>query len=328
MPTLKEIAKASGVSVSTVSRVINQDPTLNVSIETRKVVLDTAKNLGYKNPSQRKSKNHIKLAMIHWFTRTQELEDTYYLTIRLGIEKAAHDLGITLVKVFYDDIKKDIIPLEGAVAIGKFDEAEIKLFESYYKHIVFVDSSPDESKFDSVVIDFEQAYKTAINYLESLDITDVGYIGGREYTHALNTPIGERREQYFKDYYKDHSKIHIGKFSIESGYVLMKQAIQSKNLAKAYLVASDAMAIGALNALYEVGIKVPNEVSIIGFNDIAQSAYTIPPLTTIKVYQEHMGKTALELLLSKLDGRKISQKVIIPTKLVIRKSTKEPNTYE
>lgn len=326
MPTLKEIAKAAGVSVSTASRIINQDETLNVSTETRNKVLETAQVLGYKNPKQRKNKSNIKIAMIHWYTRTRELEDTYYLTIRLGIEKAAYNLGITLVKVFYDDIKNDIIPLDGAIAIGKFDDAEIKLFKTYYKYITFVDSSPDESTFDSVVIDFEQAYKNAINHLESLGIEDVGYIGGREYTHALQTPIGERRELFFKSYYKDHSKVHIGAFSVKSGYELMKSAINQKILAKAYLIASDDMAIGALNALYEANIKVPEDISIIGFNDITQSAYTIPPLTTIKVYKEHMGETALQLLLERLNGRTISRKVIIPTKLIIRKSTKELHT--
>lgn len=323
MPTLKEIAKVAGVSVSTVSRIINQDASLSVSAETRQNVLNAVKKLDYKNPKQRKSTNYIKIALIHWYTRSQELEDTYYLTIRLGIEKAAYDLGVTLVKVFYDDIKKDIIPLEGAIAIGKFDISEINLLKTYYKHITFVDSSPDESTYDSVVIDFEQAYQNAISYLEQLNITDVGYIGGREYTHALGTPIGERREQFFKSYYKDHSKVHIGNFSIESGYELMKSAIETNNLAKAYLIASDAMAIGALNALYESGLKVPDDVSMIGFNDIVQSAYTIPPLTTIKVYQEHMGQTALELLLDRISGRQIARKVIIPTKLIIRKSTKE-----
>ena len=323
MPTLKEIATITGVSVSTVSRIINQDTTLSVSNETRQNVLNTAKNLGYKNPTQRKHKQKLKIAMIHWYTRNQELEDTYYLTIRLGIEKAAHDLGISLVKVFYDDLKKDLVPLVGAIAIGKFDSSEIELFNNYYTYITFVDSSPDESKYDSVVIDFEQAYAHAIKYLEDLKITDVGYIGGREFTHKLGKPIGERREQYFKNHYKDHSKIHIGKFSMASGYELMKSAIKQNNLAKAYLVASDAMAIGALNALYESGIKVPDEVSIIGFNDIVQSAYTIPPLTTIKVHQSYMGQTALELLLEKINGRKISKKVVIPTKLIIRKSTKE-----
>jgi len=323
MPTLKEIAKVSGVSISAVSRIINQDTTLNISIEKRNKVLEVAKRLGYKTPKQRKSKNNIKIAMIHWYTRSQELEDTYYLTIRLGIEKAAYDLGISLVKVFYDDMKKDIIPLDGAIAIGKFDTSEIAMLKTYYKHITFVDSSPDETQFDSVVIDFEHAYEKAIDYLNKLGIKDVGYIGGREYTQSLNTPIGERRELFFKQHYKDHSKVHIGKFSIESGYQLMKSAIASNNLAKAYLIASDAMAIGALNALYESGIKVPDEVSIIGFNDIEQSAYTIPPLTTIKVHQAHMGQTALKLLLEKMNGRKISQKVIIPTELIIRKSTKE-----
>jgi len=322
MSTLKEISKVSGVSIAAVSRIINQDTTLNISTDKRQKVLAVANSLGYKNPKQRKPKNGLKIALIHWYTRKQELEDTYYLSIRLGIEKAAHDLGITLVKVFYDDLKTNIVPLEGAIAIGKFDASEIALLKTNYTHITFVDSSPDESTIDSVVIDFEQAYQNAINHLDSLGLYDVGYIGGREYTHALNTPIGERREQFFKNHYKDHSKIHIGSFSIKSGYDLMKQAIKSNNLAKAYLVASDAMAIGCLNALYEHGINVPEDISIIGFNDIEQSAYTIPPLTTIKVFQSHMGETALKLLLEKVNGRKISQKIIVQTKLIIRKSTK------
>src|SRR5690554_139881 len=98
MSTLKEISKVSGVSISAVSRIISQDVTLNISPDKRQRVLKIAKELGYKSPKQRKPKTNIKIALIHWYTRKQELEDTYYLSIRLGIEKAAHELGITLVK--------------------------------------------------------------------------------------------------------------------------------------------------------------------------------------------------------------------------------------
>lgn len=305
------------------SRIISQDSTLSVSLQTRRKVIEIAEKLNYKSPKQRESIGHWKIALILWYTHIQELEDTYYLSIRLGIEKAAHDLGITLVKVYYNDIRKNLKPSDGAIAIGKFDNAEIKHLKSYYKHITFVDSSPDEFQFDSVVIDFNKAYQNAISHLESIGITDVGYIGGREYTNELNIPLGDQREQSYKNHYTQKPVLHIGEFSIESGYKLMKSIIQSKNMAKAYLVASDTMAIGVLNALYESNIRVPEDVSIIGFNDIPQSAYTIPPLTTIKVHQEHMGRISLNLLIEKLNGRTISQKVIIPTELIIRKSTKE-----
>ncbi len=103
----------------------------------------------------------------------------------------------------------------------------------------------------------------------------------------------------------------------------MKEIIESNRLAKAYLIASDAMAIGALRALYEANINVPNDVSIIGFNDNPQSEYTIPPLSTIKVYKDFMGEKAVNLLLESIKGKKVREKVLISTKLIIRKSTKE-----
>jgi LacI family transcriptional regulator len=81
------------------------------------------------------------------------------------------------------------------------------------------------------------------------------------------------------------------------------------------------MAIGALRALHEAHIKVPDQVSIIGFNDIPTSKYTVPPLASVKVHKEFMGETAVELLLERiLKKRAIAKKVIIPTELIIRES--------
>lgn len=321
MATLKDISILANVSVSTVSRVLNDDETLNVPLETKQKVLDAANKLNYKIPKTRTTTKPIKLAMIHWYTRDQELEDTYYLSIRLGIEKICYEKGIQLVKIFYDDLIYNNELCDGAIAIGKFDVSEISILEKKYEQIVFVDSAPND-KFDSVIIDFESAYNNAINYLNSIGIDDIGYIGGREYTHSLKEPVGEKREQFFRLKFPHTSKIHIGEFSIASGYQLMKSAITENKLAKAYLIASDSMAIGALSALHEANIKVPEDVSIIGFNDIPQSQYTIPALSTIKVYKEYMGETAVKLMLERLSGRKISQKLIIQTELILRKSTK------
>lgn len=321
-PTLKDIANKTNVSVSTVSRILNHDLTLKVTNETRQAVLAAAEELSYIKPKLTNT-NQYKVALINWYTREQEIEDNYYLSIRLGIEEECHKRGIELVKIFFDDIDQTLPQAHGAIAIGKFDEEEISIFNKYYEHIVFVDSSPDEQLYDSIVIDFESAYLKAINYLEELGFTDIGYIGGREYTHSMKKLIGERRELFFRNYFKNQSKIHIGEFTIESGYQLMKEAIKSKNLADAYLIASDAMAIGALRALYEANLKVPDDVSIVGFNDIPQSAYTIPPLTTIKVYKKNMGQKAVQLIIDNILGKEYREKILISTKLIIRKSTKE-----
>lgn len=318
-PTLKDIADLTNLSTSTVSRILNEDPSFNVLEETKALVIKTANDLGYIKVNKNRELNKLKIVLIHWYTREQELEDNYYLSIRLGIENYAREHNLEVLKVFVGD--KILPDASGAIALGKFDEKEVEIFSSRYENIVFVDSSPDPEKFDSVIIDFEKAYKDAIDYLKELGYQKIGYIGGREYTKTLNKSLGDRRELVFKNEFKDSPYIHIGTFDIESGYQLMKEAI-NKGLAESYLIASDAMAIGALKALHESNLKVPRDVGIIGFNDILQSSYTIPPLTTIKVFKDYMGEKAVKLLLEQISGRKIYEKVLIQTKLIIRESTR------
>ena len=321
--TLKDIAKLSGVSTSTVSRVLNDDPSLKVQEETRLRIKQIANQYQY-IPTKKKIKTTYRFLLVHWFTREQELEDDYYLSIRLGVEKTCHEQGVTLDKQFKNDHKQVNKVYDGVIALGKFGDDEIKRLKTYAKHIVFVDSSPDETSYDAVVIDFEQAMNQAIEHLQSTEIKTIGYIGGREYTNS-GKPIGERREQYFSTYFNhDFDRfMHIGTFSIDSGYQLMKKALQKDDHADAYIIASDPMAIGALKACHELGIKVPQDISMISFNDIPQAKFMIPALTTVRIHQKYMGQTAVELLIERLKGRTISKKIIVSTQLIIRDTTKE-----
>jgi len=321
--TLKDIAKLSNVSTSTVSRVLNEDPTLSVQEETRQRIIDIAKENQY-IPVKKKIKQTYRMVLVHWFTREQELEDDYYLAIRLGIENACHKHGIQLDKIFKDEQTPKHTTYDGVIALGKFGTDEIDTMKKLGKHIVFVDSSPDESNYDCVVIDFEQAMNHAIEHLISLGIKTIGYIGGREYTNSGH-PIGERREQYFRSYFNHtfDKFMHVGKFSIQSGYLMMKEALAHKERAEAYIIASDPLAIGALRACYEAHINVPEDISFVSFNDIPQAKFTIPSLTTVKIHQKYMGQTAIELLLERIKGRDISKKIIVSTKLMVRHSTRE-----
>ena len=331
MATITEIAQKANVSIATVSRVLNYDKSLSISEEKRKLILETAENLDYQPPKRKK--NHLKrplsIGLIHWYTMQQELDDTYYLSIRLGIERTCYEKQIDLVKIFKtnDHYELDNLKaLDGVIAVGKFSDEEIKQFEEKFPVVIFVDSSPEEAKFDSVVIDFESSMIKAIDYILSLGHQRIGYIGGREYIGKNLKALGERREIVFKEYLTkkglfDSRNVHVGSFTIESGYALMKQAIEQNHLPTAFIIASDGMAIGLMKAAYEAGIRIPKDLSIIGFNDITQSQYTIPPLTTVKVYKEFMGKTSVELLLERVQGqRTIAKKITIPTELVIRES--------
>ncbi len=332
MATIKDIAQKAGVSPATVSRVLNYDASLSVSDEKRQLILEIAEKLDYRTPRKRKSKGahkQLRIALIHWYTVKQELEDPYYMSIRIGIEQACMEHKIEILKVYdpknYDF--NDLHRVDGLIAIGKYDDAQIDQFYEVTKNIVFVDSSPREHLFDSIVIDFEKAVLNVIKTLVKHGHKHIGYIGGREYVGETKTPLGERRELIFREYMDsigmiDNDEIYVGAFVAESGYQLMKQAIEhSKDLPTAFFIASDSMAIGALRALHEKKLKVPEQVSIIGFNDIATSKYTVPPLATVRVHKEFMGETAVELLIERIiKKREISKKVIIPTEMVHRES--------
>ncbi|ASS99130.1 LacI family transcriptional regulator [Geobacillus thermocatenulatus] len=331
MATLKEIAEKVGVSVATVSRVLNYDATLSVSDETRRRIFEVAQELNYKTLRERsqQARESFRFGLIHWYSERQEIDDPYYMAIRLGVEKECFDRGIELVKLFKQHGAYPIERMEaldGIIAVGKFGPKEVEVFATGAKQIVFVDCSPDEHRFDSVVIDLRQATVTVLDYLLRLGHTKIGYIGGREYVDE-GTPICDEREAAFYEYLYvkglyDSRYVWIGAFTAEDGYRLMKEAVSGGDLPTAFFIASDSMAIGALRALHEAGIAVPEEAAIVGFNDIPTAAFLHPPLSTVKVYTEFMGETAVELLIERLTTKRaICKKVVVPTELVIRSSS-------
>ncbi len=338
MATLKDIAKLTNVSLSTVSRVLNYDSSISVTNETRKHIFEVAEDLDYRTPKQRNKDNDrnndksLKIGVLHWYSQDEELEDPYYLSIRKGIEKCAADKNIQITMIFKNSDKyttNELKEFEGVVAIGKFSKEDAEEFAKCCNNITFVDYSPNVKKYDSVVIDFKAAVLEVLDYLSELGHSNIGYIGGIEYIGNDKAVIKDEREYIFQQYMNDKGvvncdHIYIGRFTAEDGYKLMKKAIAEGQVPTAFFVGSDSMAIGALRALYESGIRVPKDVSIIGFNDIPTAKYLVPPLTTIRVYTEFMGSTAVELLLERIyDNRDIPKKVVVPTQVIIRESCKE-----
>lgn len=328
MATIKDIAELAGVSIATVSRVLNYDSSLSVGDETKKRIFEVAEQLSYKKKPARKLETG-KIALLQWYTEKEELEDLYYMSIRLGVENQARQLGFSVAKYFQDnyaDLKQDEI--QGLIAIGKFSNKQIKDMVSITSNIVFVDISPDEEKFDSIVIDFEKATKKVIDHYLKHGHEEIGYIGGREVFKDKTSTIEDLREVTFKTYLAEKGRLneafmYVGSFSVDDGHSLMKKAIMEhgENLPTAFFAANDSLAVGALRALLEEGIPVPGRVNIIGVNDISISKYVFPSLSTVKVFTELMGETAVNTLVERIEGRKIAKKITISTQLIIRDSS-------
>lgn len=333
MATIKEIASLAEVSMSTVSRVLNFDETLNVSNATRKKILKIADELEYVPLKSKKTKNRGSkdIGIIYWYNYEEELEDPYYLSIRLSAEKKCNENNLNLVKLTENSDVDDISKLNGIIAIGKFNPATIQKLSNANENIVFVDFSPDENKFDSVMADVGKATTEILNYLYELGHRKIGFIGGIniESFSIKNAYIDERAFKYKefmieKELYNPDYIYITDRYTFKSGYNLMLKALESKDKPTAFFMGNDAMAIGAYKAIYEFNLSVPNDISIVGFNDLPSAKYLIPSLTTVRIPSEYLGNAAVDLLLENLSSnRGYNKKVIIPTEFKIRESCKK-----
>ncbi|WP_130859336.1 LacI family DNA-binding transcriptional regulator [Gracilibacillus phocaeensis] len=336
MATIRDIAKKSKVSLATVSRVLNNDRSLSVTEETRNRILEVAKQLNYQTVRVRKKQNvdkkePIKFGLFMCQSVEEELSDPYFLSIRQGIERQSRDSGVEvneIYRIYNFQVSQLNKTLDGLIIVGKVDMDLVEQLQQKVKHLIFVDYAPDENRFDSVVVDFEKSTNMAVDHLFSAGYQRIGYIGGEqaEYMKANQKRLFEdQRFQVFTKKMKELDKfieehVLVGEFTMTDGYRLMKKSLERGNIPEAYFIASDPMAVGALRALQEKGIMVPEDVAIVSFDDVEMAQFASCPLSTVNVPTELMGETGVKLLLDRLKGREIPLKVTVPTSFVQRDS--------
>lgn len=329
MATIKDIAEKAGYSISTVSRVLNNDQSLSVPDETREKIYEVAEQLNYRKKTVRLLVKNI--AFLYWLSDKEELEDVYYKTMRIEIEKLARIFNVEMITYkISGGIQQIPDNIEGFIAVGTFSDKELTYLRSITSNGVFIDSSPDPLHYDSVRPDLAQITRTTIDYLVEKGHQEIGLIGGTY--HNPNTDEDERdlRERVFRRYMEEKGLLkeeyifsHRG-FSVENGYYLMNNAIEKlgDELPTAFFVAADPIAVGCLQALNEQGIAIPNRVSIVSINNISVTKYVSPPLTTFHIDIRELCKNAIELLLEQiLEKRKLVKTLYLGSELVIRKST-------
>lgn len=333
MATIKDIAAKAGVSAATVSRVLNYDETMSVSAKTRNKIFKIAEELSYvkhtKPKKQLEQTEDKRVAIIQWYTEQEEVHDLYYYAIRLGIEKQAHQLGYEVTRIFHNDSLAKAKQANGVIAIGKYSTKEAKKIAALNPNLVFVDSNMLAKGYNCIVSDFEGAVKSALDHFLAHDQTQIGLLAGEEKTADQTDSLIDPRFRTFKTYLSDLGLynpryVYIGSFTPESGYQMMQTALTElkDHLPAAFFIANDAIAVGALRALQEAQIKVPEQISLISFNDTSLAKYSFPALSSIKVFTEQMGASAVSLL-DTLATQKdpIPQMITLQTKLILRDSS-------
>ena len=336
MATLKEIAELTGVSLATVSRVLNYDETLSVAPEKRKRILEVAEELDYIPPSRKPGakKNRktarARIGLVHFLSVEEELEDPYYISIRIGIERKSQENGFELVKLYKDEAGYQPAHLKnvaGLIAIGKFSRSEIEAFRKYCPEIVSVDASPFPCELDSVVVEVDTAMNLLLDFLINQGFSRIGYFGCREIYVEYQTYLGEKRYTAYVEFMKernmyDEQYVVLDLLSAKNGYSMFMEAFKRGNLPEVIIAGNDTTALGIMKAIYECGLTIPGDISVVGFNDIPTAQYTFPPLTTVRFHSEFMGETAVDLLRERFEGRKVPKKNIVPSHLIIRDSCK------
>ncbi len=328
MATLKDIATEAGVSLATVSRVLNDDPTLSVKEETKHRILEIAEQLEYRTSSSKKAakENRLKHHFLALYNYKQEAEvnDPYYLSIRHGIETQCDKLGITLINCYDSVIDVETQKITGILLVGKTDKSVInKLPKRLSDSICYIDFSDNDSMYDCVDIDLARISKQVVDFFVEQGYQRIGFIGGQDEPNTADI-----RENAFVEYGSlkgvvSENDIYRGDFSSLSGYDLAKTMLAKGDFPKALFIASDSIAIGVLRAIHEFGLNIPQDIALISVNDIPTARFTFPPLSTVRIHSELMGIQAVNLLLEKYrDGRALPLQVHVPSQLKLRGTTK------
>jgi len=329
MATIKDIAAAAGVSSATVSRVLNADEKLQISSATRQRVFAAAESLNYSKPRPRHVKASGTVSVIQWFTPEAEMNDLYYRTIRWGAETALQAEGYAVARSFAPDDLPQRMDIAGIIAIGKYSERQLQKLKALKRPLIVVDQDTLGLDISCVTTDFGHAVAAIVDHLSAGGHDRIGMIAGTENTSDMQ-PLVDPRLAEFRAYIPVNRRlseryIFMGPFSIEGGYESMQHAISKlgKLLPSAFFAASDTLAIGAMKALREAGLRVPEDVAIIGFNDLAVGRYLTPSLSTVHVSTETMGATAVELLTKQLAGHLTTPvNVVIASELQLRESSR------
>lgn len=324
--TLKDIANQAGVSLTTVSRILNHDPKLSVNDKTRQKVLTIADALEYTKYRRRDDPVQSKrIAIVEWYPREEELNDLYYLSTRVNVERAAQSVGLETVTVFADHLQQIPHDVAGIIAIGKYSVHQLQLLHTITNNVVVIDHDELENGYDCVLPDFAGAVKQVTDFLTQ-HYQHIAMIAGQEKTRDGELVVDDRQRVFEEQLTQHHcfnSKLLMtGDFSEQSGAAMMKQLLEQVPQPDAVFVASDAMAVGALRYLHDQQVAVPDQIALVSFGDTTLTRSAYPPLTAVKVPFDEMAEMAVRQVKMRRGKQDfIPTRTVVGTKLMIRNST-------
>lgn len=332
--TLNDIAKKAKVSVTTVSRVLNnKNKKYRISDETQKLILKAAKSLNYR-PNEvarglRLKKTHT-IGLI-----VPDISNPFFASVTRIIQTSAYKSGYSLIVCNTDENLKTEIEqvnlLRGKGVDGFIimpvgtDSRHIKELKNDSIPLVLLDRCFDDIKTNSVVVDNYTGAYNAIEHLVKYGHKRIAIIQGLPNTYTNNARVKGYKDVLAKYGIPVDSKLIVGKdFRKENGYVETKILLNLEDSPTAIFTSSDLITIGALQAITEENLSIPDDISIVAFDDTEFAPYLISPLTSVNQPKELMGEIAVKILIEeiKAKGKLEKKRIILKPELVVRKSVR------
>ena len=335
MTKLVDVANAAEVSISIVSRILNEDPSLRVATKTRERVLFAARELRYQPNHAARALRLSKNSAIALLT--PDYANSIFSEIAQGVEEQARLLDLSVLINRASEIEDADTWLRRVVAERRADGILLQAPDGITKEglskltsgtlpIVLINSR-DDSDTSQIIFDDAGAVELALEHLFSLGHKKIGFLGGE-----LSSPTGARRLAGFvsgmqrkKLEVNSEWVTRIGYTGVD-GRKAVSQILDQPNRPTALIVANANAALGALAQIHTLGLRVPEEISLVSIHDIWFADATWPPITAVKMPNYEMGKVAIGMLLKQMETGVIEKNILTepPNQLVVRSSTAKP----
>lgn len=325
MSSIRDVAKQAGVSVATVSRALANPE--KVSQKSLEKVNRAIKALGYRPNllarNFRSARSHTIVILV------PDITNPFFSQVIQAIEDKAQQRGYAVLLCdTRDSVKREqqyIQKVENKLADGLIQLRPERLDIESTERIPLVYSCACENlEGFKVRVDNSESAKTAVDYLVSLGHSKIGVITGlADNAHSKERLLGYKKSLQEAGLELNEKWIFRGDFTLVSGQSCALEALKMKNRPTAIFCMSDQMAIGAIQVFQSQGLKIPNDISIVGFDDIPFSQHWFPSLTTVTQPYKAMGEASVDMLIDIIENpASEEQDLILPTEFAIRNSTK------
>jgi DNA-binding LacI/PurR family transcriptional regulator len=337
--TIRDVAERAGVSTATVSFVLNSNPNESISDAVKSRVLGAARALTYHANAAAAglARKRIRNVGVVFYEEDESITNNFYSFVVQGAVKEAverdYNLLFSYVDTSYDgfqDLPKMVREknAEGVLFMRRAHPSMIKDISALSIPVVLVDTFPRVTGVNAFQIDNVQGGRIAGDYLFTLGHKNIAMLVPRNAVPSIEHRLSGFRGAFDKveqRFSRAQNVIEAGGLTYYEAHRTATALFSKKSPITGLFCANDEMAAGALRAAHEAGLEVPRDLSVIGFDDIVLSNYTDPPLTTVGVVKEHMGRRAMARLIELVEGVDHTVKVeLAPVRLIVRGSTAGP----